>query len=87
MKIFKYTLNTYVYYIHGLIFMNLITWMSHCALCMSKRRTVNSRHRACMGNDGLLPESRGVRCYSVRGGDGAAGQRSFFACQRVLAQQ
>jgi hypothetical protein len=29
MKIFKYTLNTYVYYIQGLISMNLITWMSH----------------------------------------------------------
>jgi hypothetical protein len=39
-----------------------------------------STHGAtCMGNDGLLPESRGVRCYSVHGGDGAAGQRSSFA--------
>jgi hypothetical protein len=28
MKIFKYTLNIYVYYIQGLICMNLITWMS-----------------------------------------------------------
>jgi hypothetical protein len=40
-----------------------------------------------VGNDGLLQESRGVRCHSVRGGDGVAGQRSSYACQRVLAQQ
>jgi hypothetical protein len=28
MKIFNYTLNTYVYYNQGLLFINLITWMS-----------------------------------------------------------
>jgi hypothetical protein len=28
MKIFRYALNIYVYYIQGLICMNLITWMS-----------------------------------------------------------
>jgi hypothetical protein len=58
----------------------------HRTLCAGKRCTVNSQRRA-VGNDGLLPVSRGVRCYSVRGGDGAAGQRGFFVCQRVLAQQ
>jgi hypothetical protein len=31
MKIFKHTLNIYVYYIQGLIFMNFITWMSQHA--------------------------------------------------------
>jgi hypothetical protein len=49
---------------------------------------VQSTHSAArVVNDGLLPESRGVHCYSVCGCDGAAGQRSSFACQRVLAQQ
>jgi hypothetical protein len=32
-----------------------------------------------MGDDGLLQVSQGVRCNSARGGDGAAGQRCFFA--------
>jgi hypothetical protein len=40
-----------------------------------------------VGNDGLLQESRGVRCHRASGGDGMAGQRSSYACQRVLAQQ
>jgi hypothetical protein len=35
----------------------------------------------------VLQESRDVCCHSARGGDGVAGQRSSYACQRVLAQQ
>jgi hypothetical protein len=57
----------------------------HRILCASG---VQSNHgTARVGNDGLLQESRGVRCHSARGGDGAAGQRSSYAWQRVLAQQ
>jgi hypothetical protein len=57
---------------------------THCAQASG----VQSTHGATrVGNDGLLPESQGVHCYSVHRGDGVAGQRSSFACQRVLAQQ
>jgi hypothetical protein len=57
---------------------------AHCAWASG----VQSTHGAArVGNDGLLPKSRGVRCYSVHGGDDTAGQCSSFACQRVLPQQ
>jgi hypothetical protein len=49
----------------------------HCA----RASGVQSTHSAArVDNDGLLSESRGVHCYSVCGGDGAAGQHSSFAC-------
>jgi hypothetical protein len=58
------------------------------SLCSSRRQTACSHITAPrVGDDGLLQVSRGARCNSVRGGDGAAGQRCSFACQRVLTQQ
>jgi hypothetical protein len=53
--------------------------IAHCARASGVQSTHGAAH---VGNDGLLPESRGVHCYSMRGGDGAAGQRSSFACQK-----
>jgi hypothetical protein len=55
------------------------------SLCSVRRQKACSHITAPrVGDDGLLKVSRGVRYNSVRGGDGAAGQRGSFVCQRVL---